>query len=149
MAKGLSFLFEARGTSAQNLVQGLSQGTGNGPDILHYLWLVEIPAPVYKDDHKTYLLTTVYDENFEAYIGDLVKADFEKTGGKFFDAAAQGIEGLQAMVPVHKHLSEFINFVAQHDLTQTNPAGPFTQFYPWTAALIHSKLGPHQPSDKQ
>jgi hypothetical protein len=143
MSKGLSFLFQGLDAGAHKLAEGLSSGAAKAPDILHYLWLVEVPGLPAPPGFKNFLLTTVYDESFEAYISDLVKAD---THG-FFDAAARAINGLEKMVPVKDHLSDFINFVAKHDLTQTHSAGPgFVQFYPWTVALIHEKLGPKPPA---
>lgn len=144
MTMGLSFMFQAVGDGAKKLGEALTESKVKTPDILHYLWVVEVPGIADPSGHKTFLLTTVYDESFEAYISDLVQADYENTGGLFFDGAAKSIVGLQDMVPVHEHLSEFVHFIAQHDLTQTNPAGKFTAFYPWTVALIHAKLGPHQ-----
>jgi hypothetical protein len=154
MANGLSFMFNARAGGAEHLLKGLSQALPQaaaavaGPDILHYAWLVEVPGLTGKDGQKTYLLTTVYDELFGPYIEKLVNADFRNNDGLFFDSAARAIDGMQAMVPVHKHLSEFIKFIGDRDLTQSHPAGGFKEFYPWTVARIHQKLGGN-PSSEQ
>jgi hypothetical protein len=124
-AHGLSLLFQTivseQGNGAEHLAQALSQPVaGKPPKILHYLWLIELTdkfPPIYPPDStieiKTFLLTTVYDENFHDYIADLVAASPE-----LFNQAAASILGLQNLVPVQDpdNLSKFIQFVLDHDL---------------------------------
>ena len=141
MASGLSFLFQAKTGTSKRIAEAFTTNPvgPSAPDILHYLWAVEVPGMDAPDGYANVLLTTVYDEQFEPYIEDLVKADPEP-----FNLAASQIFGAEGLIPVQDHLSEFVEFVRKHDLTQVHPAGPFKAFYPWTAALIHERLGPHE-----
>jgi hypothetical protein len=145
MTAGLSFLFQAKIPSAETLVGALSAPPPHqkkpSPDILHYIWTVAVPQVPAPEGYFSVLLTTVYDENFTAYIGDLVKANPGP-----FNAAAKGIlgfEGIDNRLPDPDALQEFIALIAARDLTQTSPIGKpsFIPFYPFTAAAIHKHMG--------
>ena len=96
MAQPLSFMFNVHAKQVKhvttNLLAGFKgQDTHPLPNIVHYLWLVPLPDQVNQPkDTKCMLLTTVYDEEFEPYIEDLVKANPEP-----FNIAASQILGLQ------------------------------------------------------
>jgi len=168
MPAGLSFLFQATLPAAKSLHEALTAKPppapkptptptptpGPAPDILHYLWLVKIPQVPATAPYESYLLTTVYDEDFKAYIGDLVN---NKPGP--FNLAAAGIQGFEKVagkLPGKAALTEFIRLIAERDLTQLHPVGkpPFLPFYPWSAIQIHKKMGggptpPKPPSSKK
>jgi hypothetical protein len=137
MAHGLSMLFEVKDVkSATSLVEAFAPD-GGGPNILHYVWVVEMPNPNPKPGISTLLLTTVYDEEFTPYIRDLVLANPAP-----FNAAAKVIVGAEDLIPVEsaQNLPKFIDFVRQHDLTQGGTT-PFTQSYPYTVVQIQEALG--------
>lgn len=139
MVAGLSFLFQAKDAlTAKNFASAISPPAD--PDILHYAWLVSVPAiPSTKKGYQWYLLSTVYDEDFTAYIGDLVKKN-----PAFFNIAAASIDGFESVagkLPDPAALQKFISLIGERDLTQGSPVGPFTAFYGWTAAYIHDQLG--------
>jgi hypothetical protein len=143
MTAGLSFLFQAKDFGVAKTLAGavMPEQSAPGPDILHYLWLVEVPAVPAPSGYKSFLLTTVYDEDFTSYIQDLVN----NNPAPFNAAAAEilGFENVAGKLPQADALQEFIALIAERDLTQTNPVNAFVAFYPWTAAYIHAKLGPH------
>jgi hypothetical protein len=149
MPSGLSFLFQATLPGAKSLHEALTVKApaptpapkAPPPDILHYLWLVKIPEVPATAPYESYLLTTVYDEDFKAYIGDLVN----NNPGPFNLAAygIQGFEGVAGKLPEKAALTEFIRLIGERDLTQLHPVGkpPFLPFYPWSAIQIHRKMG--------
>jgi hypothetical protein len=138
MAHGLSFLFEVRTGIAKtsdagaSLVEGFTPGANSSPDILHYVWAVDVPNPNQPPNTKTVLLTTVYDEQFEPYIRDLVLANPTP-----FNLAAKIIIGMEGFIPVESptNLPKFIEFVREHDLTHGGTT-PFTEAYPYTVTQI-------------
>ena len=137
MAHGLSMLFQAK-TGSTNEVAALFQPPtpiGN-PNIVHYLWVVEIPGQNDPEGISTMLLTTVYDEDFAPYIRDLVLKN-----ASTFDNATKIIVGLEDLYPVKDHIPEFIKWVGDHDLTQKSPASPFLQSYSWTCIQIYDSIG--------
>lgn len=141
MTSGLSFLFQAKTNVGPALLEGIGGGGGAAPapDILHYLWLVALPQIQAPTGYMTFLLTTVYDEDFTAYISDLVNNTPEP-----FNKAAAGILGFENVagkLPQPDALQEFIALIAAQDLTQTSPVGAFVPFYPFTAAAIHAAMG--------
>lgn len=136
-AHGLSLLFQTvvseEGDGAQHLVEALTTPAPAAPKILHYVWLIELTdkfPPIYPIDSKiaikTFLLTTVYDENFHDYIADLVAANTAS-----FNSAAAAILGLQHLVPVEDpdNLSKFIQFVLDHDLNNGGANPSFFRAY--------------------
>lgn len=143
MTAGLSFLFQAKKPAADALVSVLSAPPPTpktpAPDILHYIWTVAVPQVPAPEGYFSVLLTTVYDENFTAYISDLVR----NNPGPFNAAAAGilGFEGINNRLPDPAALQEFIALIAERDLTQTSPLGAFIPFYPFTAAAIHKHMG--------
>lgn len=137
MAQGLSLLIQVRGqaSAASGLTNALSANAGgDGPNILHYVWSVPVPRQDDPPGVVTVLLTTVYDEDFQSYIRDLVLAN-----PKPFNDAAKLIVGLEDMTPVEDHLSDFIEFVREHDLTQGGTL-PFVQAYPYTVVAIEDRF---------
>jgi hypothetical protein len=142
MAQGLSLLVQVYATSAQEaapaatalLETGDSAGDG-GPNILHYVWTVPVPGLNDPPGQFSVLLTTVYDEDFDSYIRDLVIAN-----PPLFNAAADKIVGLKDLKPVEDNIPAFIEWVRKHDLTQGGTL-PFTQAYPYTVVQIQGALG--------
>jgi hypothetical protein len=142
-------VIEVKGNPDVNLVTGLVGGSGEasssnplplptgGPQILHYVWAVDLTAliPPKTNGNSTLLLTTVYDEAFEPYIRDLVLANPTP-----FNAAATVIVGLEGLIPVQNNLPAFINFVRDHDLTQGGTT-PFSEAYTWSVSQIVGALG--------
>ncbi|MDB5693485.1 MAG: hypothetical protein JWO81_2548 [Alphaproteobacteria bacterium] len=155
MASGLSLIIEVRGIPDINTVAGLVGGAaaatpGNplplpptGPQILHYVWGVDLTALIPpKVGDATLLLSTVYDEAFEPYIRDLVLAN-----PKPFNDAAGLIVGLEDLTPVQNNLPAFIDFVRKNDLTHGGTT-PFSEAYTWSVSQIVGALGSGwQPSD--
>ena len=148
MASGLSLLIQVRSgadASAASGILGLPQAAaaGNphplpttGPQILHYVWAVDLTDKVVPTEgQRTILLTTVYDEDFESYISDLVIANPAP-----FNAAAEVIVGLEGLIPVQNNLSAFINFVKQNDLTMGGQL-PFSEAYTWSVVQIVGAMG--------
>jgi hypothetical protein len=157
MPAGLSFVFQAKVPAAHALVEALSPKAAAAanppsPDILHYIWTVELPSATTPKGYVGVLLTTVYDEDFTAYISDLVNAN-----PAAFNAAAAGIlgfEGINNRLPDPDALQEFIALIAARDLTQTHPLHQpglpgFIPFYPFTVAAIHKHMGggPKAPAE--
>lgn len=158
MASGLSLLIQVHESAdiatASAILGAPASGGGNpqplpttGPQILHYVWAVDLtdkvlPAP----GLRTILLTTVYDEDFESYISDLVTANPDG-----FNAAAKIIKGLEGLIPVQNNLAAFINFVRANDLTMGGTL-PFSEAYPWTVVQIAYAMGsdgsPSKPADE-
>jgi len=137
MAHGLSLLIQVKtGDPKAALTEGFTPKEGAGPDILHYVWAVDLPNPNPTPGTATVLLTTVYDEEFAPYIRDLVLANPAP-----FNTAAKFIVGLQDLVPVEKpeNLPRFIEFVREHDLTKGGTK-PFIQAYPYTVVQIKSRF---------
>jgi hypothetical protein len=133
MAHGLSLLIQVKnGNPAASLIEGFTPNANNSPDILHYVWAVEVPNPNSPPGTSTVLLTTVYDEEFAPYIRDLVLANPPP-----FNAAAKMIVGLENLIPVESptNLPLFIDFVRDHDLTHGGET-PFVQAYPYTVVQI-------------
>jgi hypothetical protein len=138
MAQGLNLVIEITtaaegGDPAADLVQGLTQGAGTGPQILHYAWAVNVSAKIPpKTGIATVLLTTVYDEDFADYISDLVTAN----PGPFNKAAAS-IVGLQGLRPVEspENLPKFIQFVKDNDLNGGGAGNP-TWFEAYDANVV-------------
>jgi hypothetical protein len=140
MPAGLSFLFQAKVTSAQALHGALSDAPSPpaDPDILHYLWMVDLPQISAPEGYMTFLLSTVYDEDFKDYIGDLVSKK-----PALFNAAAAGMLGFESVagkMPDPAATAEFVSLVAARDLAQTNRTSNFVYFYPWTVAAIHQHM---------
>jgi hypothetical protein len=142
MAQGLSLLIQVEngGPQTGSIIAKAFQTQTASPDILHYVWAVEMPPPAGAAPSKTttVLLTTVYDEQFEPYIRDLVLAN-----PALFNAAAKIIVGLQNLIPVESptNLPKFIDFVRQHDLTKGGTLPGFTQAYKYTVVQIKNALG--------
>lgn len=148
-AHGLSLLFQTIGPAeggsatsnpAAQLAEALQPASGAGPQILHYAWVVELTdkfPPIYPIDSKiairTFLLTTVYDEDFADYIADLVAAS-----PAAFNAAAASILGLQGLIPVEspENLPKFIQFVLDHDLNNGGNNPSFFEAYPQSVLQI-------------
>jgi hypothetical protein len=148
-AHGLSLLFQTIGPAegspgasnpAAHLAEALQPTAGVGPQILHYAWVVELTGkfpPIYPTDSKiairTFLLTTVYDEDFADYIADLVAANPDA-----FNAAAASILGLQSLIPVQspENLPKFIQFVLDHDLNNGGNNPSFFEAYPQSVLQI-------------
>jgi hypothetical protein len=144
MAQGLSLLFEIGDPSASDAVNGLtdalSSGSGSSPKILHYAWSVNMTEKCPpKVGVATILLTTVYDEDFDDYISDLVTANPTP-----FNNAAKIIIGLgPSATPVEsaENLPKFIEFVRQNDLTNGGTAPGFFQAYDANVVTILAALG--------
>jgi hypothetical protein len=144
MAQGLSLLFEivdpSGATAVEGLTGALSSSDGGSPQILHYAWSVNMTEKCPpKVGVATILLTTVYDENFDDYISDLVTAN----PGPFNDAA-KIIVGLgPSATPVQspENLPKFIDFVRQNDLTNGGTAPGFFQAYDANVVTILAALG--------
>jgi hypothetical protein len=122
------------------LSQALTSGGGSGPQILHYLWPLDVTAVCPpKVGASTLLLTTVYDEDFADYISDLVTAN-----PALFNMAAHAIVGLQDLIPVEsaENLPKFIEFVREHDLTKGGTAPGFWQAYDANVVTILANLPP-------
>jgi hypothetical protein len=145
MAQGLSLLVQIEaGGSPEDVIRVVMGpqdpnspfATGSGPNILHYVWAVPVPQQNDPPGITSVLLTTVYDEDFDSYIRDLVLAD-----PKTFNDAAAVIVGLKHLIPVQDNLSDFIEFVRQHDLTKGGTL-PFTEAYSQTVVQIQSKFPP-------
>ena len=151
MTSSLSFLFQAKAGTGQDLASAIGAGASPAAasdtapaetvQILHYIWLLELPiaAPLSPPGYTTFLLNTVYDEDFTSYISKLVKANPTP-----FNNAAKtilGFEGIDGKLPDPAAMQEFIALIAQRDLTQTAQVGPLIAFYPYTAAAIISTMG--------
>jgi hypothetical protein len=134
-------MFQAKVEAAAALHGAITtKSKGPAPDILHYLWLVTVPGVTAPAGYTTFLLTTVYDEDFKSYIGDLVNNNPTP-----FNQAAAGILGFEEIdnkLPDKAVLSRFITLIGERDLTQTHPVGApsFIPFYPWSAAAIHKHM---------
>lgn len=136
MANGLSLVLEVIAGSDPNSTVSLQKGfSTGGPTILHYAWVVGLPSP---DGKTRVLLSTVYDEDFTAYITDLVNAN-----PALFNNAAPGIVGMNELVPIQDHMSEFVAFVKANDLTQGGSAylGTFFEGYSWTVDQVLTNMG--------
>jgi hypothetical protein len=140
MAQGLSLLIQVTTPEAAHSIAG-GFPASNGPKILHYLWLVPMPAPAHSPAGAPHyvLLTTVYDEQFAPYITDLVLANPD-----FFNNAVKFIVGAENLAPVQspQNLPKFIDFVLKHDLTRGGTVGNFTQAYPYTVVQIENRFKP-------
>lgn len=148
MASGLSLLIQVKSGANPHAAAGIlgavpAADGGNpqrlpatGPQILHYVWAVDLTDHVAPTPGiNTILLTTVYDEDFDSYISDLVLANPDP-----FNAAAEFIVGLEKLIPVQNNLADFINFVRDHDLTKGGTL-PFSQAYPWSVVQIVNAMG--------
>jgi hypothetical protein len=148
VASGLSLLIQVDSGSDASAAAGIlgAAPTGDGgnphflpqtgPQILHYVWAVDLTAHVAPNAGiNTILLTTVYDEDFESYISELVLANPEP-----FNAAAEIIVGLKGLIPVQNNLAAFINFVREHDLTYGGKL-PFSEAYTWSVVQIVGAIG--------
>lgn len=142
MANGLLLVLEliepdTKGETAKALVEAL---TPAGPvNVLHYAYAVPLAMP---DNKPRLLLSTIYDERFEAYIADIVHA---LPGA--FDKAAVNIVGMNKLVPIASHIKEFTAFVLANDLTKggaayVNGQGGFFTAYPWTVNQILARMPP-------
>ena len=137
MAQPLSFMFNVHATQVRHVTTNLvaafkGQDTHPLPNIVHYLWLVQLPDQVNQPkDTKCMLLTTVYDEEFGPYVKDIARAH-----PQLFDAALPNIVGMEKMVPVLKHLDAFANFIQAHDLTGGGKIPTFLQNYTDTVLNI-------------
>jgi hypothetical protein len=153
MASGLSLLIQvsagADAGAAAGILGAAPTGEGGnphflpttGPQILHYVWAVDLTEHVAPNPGtSTILLTTVYDEDFDSYISDLVLANPAP-----FNAAAEIIVGLKDLIPVQNNLAAFINFVREHDLTQGGML-PFSEAYTWSVVQIVGAMGNGQDS---
>jgi len=141
MAHGLSLLIQVYAQSMEEAVAGAmaplsaeETASGAGPNILHYVWAVPVPGLNDPAGQHSVLLTTVYDEDFESYIRDLVLAN-----PPLFNNAADLIVGLKELKPVEDNIPAFIQWVREHDLTQGGTL-PFTQAYPYTVVQIQGAL---------
>lgn len=154
MTSGLSFLFQAKPGVGPAFMQSLGGGgdtgdtanAGPAPDILHYLWLVAVPQIPAPSGYATLLLTTVYDEDFTAYISDLVNNSPD--GFNHAAAGILGFENVAGKLPQPDALQEFIALIAERDLTQQSAIGNFVPFYPFTAAAIHAAMGGGPAADE-
>jgi hypothetical protein len=143
MAQGLSLLVRVYAQSREEAVAGAmaplsAEETANGsggPNILHYVWAVPVPGLDDPEGQHSVLLTTVYDEDFDSYIRDLVLAN-----PPLFNNAADLIVGLAELKPVQDNIPAFIQWVREHDLTMGGTL-PFTQAYPYTVVQIQNALG--------
>jgi hypothetical protein len=135
MAQPLSFLFQIANTSKEHLetLRKAFTPTASSPNILHYAWAVPLPSP--PSQAGWVLLSTVYDENFESYIADLVNAN-----PALFNAAVKQIVGLQNMT-LPQDLSQFTAFILKNDLTNGGQAKGFFQAYDATVVQIEAALG--------
>jgi hypothetical protein len=142
MAQGLSLLIQVYATTPQEAAPAAmalldtsdAAGTG-GPNILHYVWTVPVPGLNDPEGQMSVLLTTVYDEDFDSYIRDLVIGN-----PPLFNAAADKIVGLKDLKPIQDNIPAFIEWVRKRDLTMGG-ALPFTQAYPYTVVQIQGALG--------
>jgi hypothetical protein len=136
MAQPLSFLFQTVSTSKEHIeaLQKAFTPTESSPNILHYAWVVPLPSPP-SSQAGWVLLSTVYDENFESYIADLVNAN-----PALFNAAVKQIVGLQNMT-LPQDLSQFTAFILKNDLTNGGQAKGFFQAYDATVVQIVAALG--------
>jgi hypothetical protein len=142
MAQGLSLLIQVYAASMEEAVAGAmaplsaeETAGGAGPNILHYVWAVPVPGRDDPPGQQSVLLTTVYDEDFDSYIRDLVLANPTP-----FNNAADVIVGLKELKPVEDNLPAFIEWVREHDLTRGGTL-PFTEAYPYTVVQIQGALG--------
>lgn len=90
---------------------------GNG--ILHFAWVIPIDLAARK-----FLLSTVYDGDFEKYLDVFIDAghvNFDKTLPKLVDGPP---------VPVQEHRKEFYEFVRKHDVTKAGTLAPLFSAYP-------------------
>ena len=137
MAQPLSFMFNVHAKQVKHVTTNLvaafkGQDTHPLPNIVHYLWLVQLPDQVNQPkDTKCMLLTTVYDEEFGPYVKDIAKAH-----PALFDQALPNIVGMEKMVPVLKHLDAFAAFIQAHDLTGGGKIPTFLQNYTDTVLNI-------------
>jgi hypothetical protein len=144
MAQGLSLLIQVA-TGGEHLVAGLAEALsssdgngGGGPQILHYVWPVDMTAQLPANPGiSTILLTTVYDEAFADYISDLVTNNPTP-----FNNAAEVIVGLKDLIPVEsaENLPKFIKFVEEHDLTHGGTAPGFWQAYDANTVTVLAAL---------
>ena len=142
MAQGLSLLIQVYATTPQEAAPAAmalldtGDGAGNGgPNILHYVWTVPVPGQNDPKGQMSVLLTTVYDEDFDSYIRDLVIGN-----PPLFNAAADRIVGLADLKPIQDNIPAFIEWVRKRDLTQGGTL-PFVQAYPYTVVQIQGALG--------
>src|SRR5436853_6392758 len=116
MAQGLSLLVQVYATTpeeaapaAMALLNSGDSGDSGGegaPNILHYVWTVPVPGMNDPEGQMSVLLTTVYDEDFDSYIRDLVVAN-----PTLFNKAADRIVGLKELKPVENNIPAFIEWV--------------------------------------
>lgn len=145
MAQGLSLLIQVEAGGEHHvagLAEALTSSSGNGddgaPQILHYVWPVDMTAKFPSNPGvSTILLTTVYDENFGDYISDLVTYNPAP-----FNAAAHVIVGLKDLIPVEssENLPKFIQFVKDHDLTNGGTAPGFWEAYSANTVTVLAAL---------
>jgi len=135
MAQPLSFLFQVASTSKEHLqaLQKAFTPTADSPNILHYAWAVPLSSP--PSQPGWVLLSTVYDENFESYLADLVNAN-----PGLFNSAVKHIVGMQNMT-LPQDLSQFTAFILAHDLTNGGQVPGFFEAYDATVVQISAALG--------
>jgi hypothetical protein len=139
MAQPLSFLIEVKAGEAPHVARRLGEAfTGPAeqhplPNIVHYLWLLEMPQLANQElGTKHLLLNTVYDEKFKPYVTDIAKQNHV-----LFDKyVLPNIIGMEGMVPVLDHLDEFADFIEAHDLTGGGTIPTFKQNYNDTVIAI-------------
>jgi hypothetical protein len=143
MAQPLSFFFNVHAATgedtANGLVKAITSGTGDHPlpNILHYLWAIPMPDQADQPEGtKAVLLNTVYDEDFDKYVKDIMRG-----APDLFNAVLPGIVGMENMVPILSHLDEAAAFILAHDLTQGGQIPSFKQNYDYTTLAIWRNAG--------
>ncbi len=111
-------------------------------NVLHYAYAVPLDLG---DNKPRLLLSTIYDEKFEAYIADIVNALPEA-----FDQAAAGIVGMKDLIPIAKNIPAFTKFILENDMTKggtayVNGQGGFFSAYPWTVNQIKAHMPTSPP----
>ncbi|MDQ0462795.1 hypothetical protein QO010_000543 [Caulobacter ginsengisoli] len=147
---GLSLVLELvkpadQAKAATALAAAFSPPSDGAVNILHYAWVVF--PPVGADGRQTALLSTVYDESFEDYIGDLVNALPDG-----FNAAADLFVGMGELKPIQNNIPAFTQYLLERDLTKggTSYFGAFFRAYPYTVDQIQGAMQkPPPPSAAQ
>jgi hypothetical protein len=136
MAHPLSFKFLVHAAAHEQVSKHLLKAFAGDPHPLpptvHYLWLIALPDEVGQPaGTRTMMLTTVYDGPFAPYVQDIARA-----APAVFDQILSQIIGMEKMVPVLQHLTQFTNFIEQHDLTKGGTTPTFLQNYSDTVLQI-------------
>lgn len=89
---------------------------GNG--ILHFAWVIPIGP-------GKFLLSTVYDGDFEKYLDVFIDS-----GHAAFDEVLPHVKGGKEIVPVQEHRQGFYKFVRDNDITKAGTLTSLFSAYP-------------------